>query len=248
MSRSPITKLAKLSVILKRAALVFTLLVFGLITSHMLISHRADNRQYNSSSKISESGDKVHGIQRIKLHDTGNPASMVILRENRHTYHVYFSNRIGNPLDYLDLLVLLPNLSNHDTVVLNLSGYGGDVSGTMPMLTALKNTDAKVIANVTGNIYSAHAYLTCSADEIHMKPETMMMFHMTSAIRNPMLDEYTKEKHKVNNRILLKKYCSHLITEVDTEAMAKGSDIYYSAAEISKMIKASSSHKFKLVE
>lgn len=187
-------------------------------------------------------------VQEVRIDPNAQSSSLTITRTDGGIYNIYFANEIKGPLAYVDLLMLLPRLNKSDTVVLNLSGYGGDVAGTMPMMSALRHTKAKVIANVTGNIYSAHAYLTCSADEIVMRDETMMMFHMSSAVRNPSIDEYTRGIHRDNGEIFLKKHCSHLISEVDVIKMGEGMDLYYTPKDIKRFLEGDNDHKFYLVD
>lgn len=182
---------------------------------------------------ISDDGKSIEGLTRIDLYNTNAGSTVVNLyRRGTNEYLAIFSDTIESPLDYVNLTLALAALTEKDVITLHLSGYGGRTSATFSLLNSLTNTKAKVAVQIVGNVYSAHAYISCAADELIISDEVLFMLHMSSIIRNPRVDEGTKEAHLAQETLVLKKYCSHIVSDKDIEAMANGQDVYYNADEI----------------
>lgn len=228
-------------------------LLFGVCAGGILYKYKNSLSKYLTHHNINlihaqHHSSNVFKASVLKSHNSPNSSVLITRSDVGNVYTVYFSNEIKGPLAYTDLLTLLPTLTKEDTVVLHLSGYGGDVAGTMPMMNALKASKAKIVADVVGNIYSAHAYLTCPADEIIMRDETMMMFHMSSIVRDPSVDDHTRMVHKESGEIFIKKHCSHLVSEIDIIRMGEGMDLYYTPKDIKRFLKGDSNHKLIMVD
>ncbi len=96
------------------------------------------------------------------------------------TYEITLPSSIDERTSRKDILDILKNATVVDTVVINLAGFGGNVSDGTAFINAMLTTKAKTIANVYGSTYSMHSLIACHADEITGGPLSQMMFHTIS--------------------------------------------------------------------
>jgi hypothetical protein len=96
------------------------------------------------------------------------------------TCDVQLTTEIGPPEDYYHIGETLRSIDSSYTIRLHLSGYGGQVKGMHYIKSSLDQTNAKVVAIVEGDVYSAHAYLSTAFDEMRVTGEYNMLFHTGS--------------------------------------------------------------------
>lgn len=106
------------------------------------------------------------------------PVKPYTISKSGHVYIVDLGQQItaAQP-DYIELQQLILGLSKDDTVMVKLHGYGGEVTDASLIRDALHHTEATTVAYVDGPSYSAHAYIACAAQRIHLESDAMLMFH-----------------------------------------------------------------------
>lgn len=127
--------------------------------------------------------------------------------------HIYnLESRIGFNEDHMELIELLQNAKDGDTITINIAGYGGQVITILNVVNAIRDSKAKVIGRVTSGAYSAHALLSCSVAELDFRPGAFLMFHSVQSNGGAMpyseLDPGTQ--HSIDS--LLYDSCSHILT------------------------------------
>lgn len=170
---------------------------------------------------------------------------------------VNLSSNIGDPTKYEGLRQMIHERKITDTVVWELAGYGGFVTGEEELAHMIKASPALHIARVYGDVYSAHAYLAISMDRLEVaRPEALMMFHRSSLYGNELLlcapkageldrkqDAYRKcieltSVLEANENKFIRRLFKDLLSERLINDVIAGKDVYVSAVEIQKRYKA----------
>lgn len=95
--------------------------------------------------------------------------------------HVRLTTTIGNPERYRAVFEKLDGLRSKDEVIWHLVGNGGQIRTMIQIINVMKSNPARDITIVEGDVYSAHAMIAMSGDEIIIRENTMFLFHHSSA-------------------------------------------------------------------
>lgn len=98
------------------------------------------------------------------------------------TCNVYLGGKLLHERNFTPIIQLLDNLKPGDTATVNVSGYGGYVSTGVAIVSAMKRSDATVITQVSGPVYSGHALLALAGDIVVVQDDAYFMFHHTSML------------------------------------------------------------------
>lgn len=99
---------------------------------------------------------------------------------------IYFKTVIKDQFEMQDLLVSLDSLGKGDKAVFHLAGQGGSGEVLVVIANHIKQAQdrgVKVIMNVEGDVYSAHAFLATIGDEMRLGSGAYgayMYFHTVS--------------------------------------------------------------------
>lgn len=168
------------------------------------------------------------------------------------TYDIYLNDEIKGTDKYKELVKTLQKASYGDKVVFHLAGYGGDSQGMWDIINNIQNTKARTVMMVEAPVYSAHAYIAVSGDELHMDKYSFLMFHTGSYFGM----DCTKVKGQDRGHPASEKACVMLASfEILTERyldtvkyltleqkalILKGNDIYLFAPELNHVTLTSS--------
>lgn len=108
------------------------------------------------------------------------------------TCHVRLSTAIGKPEKYRRILHAMAQAGYGDTIYIYLRGNGGRVDSTIQIYNAIKNSKAKIVTVVEGDVYSAHAMIAAMGDEIKVGKYLLFMIHTSSAYGS--YEEYCAKK------------------------------------------------------
>lgn len=140
------------------ALLAMALLVLGLPTVHF--EHHLNLPsldKYEIVSHFKLSSHVYNRVTDIRLNDT-----------------IAGENTVKN------IVTVLKDAYEGDVVIFHLAGYGGEVETVYYIVNNIKLSKAHVIMSVESPVYSGHAYLAVSGDELIMAPYTYLMFHTVS--------------------------------------------------------------------
>lgn len=132
---------------------------------------------------------------------------------------------------------LLNNSTEMDYVSFRLDSSGGDVHGTIPILSGIENTQANTHAVIEGTgVSSAASFvaLKCDTLEVASKYAKMMIHGMQVG-----LDQYSPIGHMVTSLENMKALsdtlldeCLGFLTEEEIKLAKNGIDLYFNANEI----------------
>ena len=110
------------------------------------------------------------------LQASGSNSNSKVLKN----YQVMFPKAIQDSSQFIELYGLLAVATEDDVITINIQGFGGRIDVLFELVTLIKQSKAKVVMNVTGNVSSAHAVLAVYGDELKVNPYATFMFHHSS--------------------------------------------------------------------
>ena len=132
---------------------------------------------------------------------------------------VHIDEEIKEPSYYRQVVQGIKNLSDGDQLTFNIASPGGRLDGLEVVLSAIKNTDAIVIANIAGSCHSAASILALNCDMIYVSPHASMLVHFVSfgsvGASNHVLKQAEHTK-KVSEKLFRETY-QYFLTEEEIE-------------------------------
>lgn len=132
---------------------------------------------------------------------------------------VHIDEEIKEPSYYRQVVQGIENLSDGDQLTFNIASPGGRLDGLEVVLSAIKNTDAIVIANIAGSCHSAASILALNCDMIYVSPHASMLVHFVSfgsvGASNHVLKQAEHTK-KVSEKLFRDTY-QYFLTEEEIE-------------------------------
>ena len=95
-------------------------------------------------------------------------------------HDVFLDTDIGDPSNYRDLLALLFNANEDDTVVLYINSHGGQLDTALAIVEGLKATKAHVVAVIIGACHSAASIISMYCHEVAVLDNAYSMVHTAS--------------------------------------------------------------------
>ena len=147
---------------------------------------------------------------------------------------VFLSESIHMPAIYNRLIYELFSATKDTKVILFINNGGGVVDSAIAICDAIKNSEATVIARISGCVASAATLITLACDEIYVADDTMFMCHESSFENlggkfsdmktfQTFYDRHTKEVSRRN-------YIGFL-SESEIEDMHKGKELWFTKTE-----------------
>lgn len=169
--------------------------------------------------------------------------------------NIYLSEEISSDQSsYLPVFKEIERARAKDTIVLKLSGYGGDSNTLLRLFYLLDRSPAHVIVDVQGDVYSAHAMLALVGEEIVINPDSTFIFHQVSSLNSELSvckDElfkmdrgvwaYTKcltmvRETNIKYKIFFEKHIFPYLTATEISMIQSGYEVYVSGEEMGRRI------------
>lgn len=99
----------------------------------------------------------------------------------KYSADVYITDQIDAPFLYNELCFMLKHASKHDTINLHLNTPGGHMDSAFMIIDAIKQSKAKVIANLYGTVASAGTIIALVCDDLVVSDHVAFMAHNYSA-------------------------------------------------------------------
>ena len=130
----------------------------------------------------------------------------------------------NDPVDFNHLIDLLNTAEKYDTIRIHLNGFGGAVFLEDQIDMAIKNSKAKVITILDGNVYSAHAFLFLSAKHHeYTRLDYTFMVHLGNVCEQPQ--EFGRLDVK-NQNIRIFGAVVKLLTKDELKSFLSCQDVY----------------------
>lgn len=139
-------------------------LLIAIIIGSILLSNRA--------------GINLHHEHKMPVFNTNLMTCSGFFKE---TCHIRLTTQISNPENYQTILDKISTADEGDVFVFHLIGNGGRVDTVIQFYNVIKNSKAKVIMIVEGDVYSGHALIAAMGDELIVGDNVLFLVHTTSA-------------------------------------------------------------------
>lgn len=92
-------------------------------------------------------------------------------------YDVFIDSEITGPEDYRELLTLLFNANDGDSINIFINSEGGHLDTAIAIIEGLKNTQAHVVAVLMGACHSAASFISMYCHEVAVLDNAYSMVH-----------------------------------------------------------------------
>lgn len=99
----------------------------------------------------------------------------IVISKNRTD--VYIADEIVEPAYYNELTYLLAQASPAETFYIHLNTPGGIVDSAFHIVDAIENTQARVVARLTGSVCSGGTLIALACDDLIVAKHTAWMSH-----------------------------------------------------------------------
>lgn len=129
--------------------------------------------------KITSSTGKTNGPTNPLMQMLAQNADSYINTTTSTSSHhdVFIDKEITDPEEYRELISLLFNADEGDSVTLFINSGGGNLDTALAIIEGLKNTQAHVIAAIIGACHSAASFISMYAHEVAVLDSAYMMVH-----------------------------------------------------------------------
>jgi ATP-dependent protease ClpP protease subunit len=130
----------------------------------------------------------------------------------------------------------IANASEDDMIEFDINSSGGDTSGLISLLTAMRKTNAETVANINGDCHSAASMLAMHCNSVYISPFSSMMVHFVSyGVYGKATDIKSQviHTHKTNEQFFRDTYRLFL-TEVEIEKCINGFELWLDADQIAE--------------
>lgn len=97
-----------------------------------------------------------------------------------YRHDVFLDTDIGDPSNYRELLALLFNTTEDDTIALYINSHGGQLDTALAIVEGLKATKAHVVAIIIGACHSAASIISMYCHEVAVLDNAYSMVHTAS--------------------------------------------------------------------
>lgn len=115
------------------------------------------------------------------LFDRAKNDEYIQTAERTYQHHdVFLDSPIEEPSEYRELLSILFNSTEEDTVNIFINSEGGQLDTALAIVEALKNTEAQVTAVLIGACHSAASIISMYCDQVAVLDSAYSMVHTAS--------------------------------------------------------------------
>jgi ATP-dependent protease ClpP protease subunit len=151
-------------------------------------------------------------------------------------HDVFLDTDIGEPQNYRDLITLLFNANENDSINIFINSQGGHLNSALAIIEGIKHSNAQVTGIIMGECYSAASMIALNCHNVVVLDSANMMIHTASfgtAGNTSNVKAYTDFTVKEVEKLLVSTYEGFLTSE-EIDKIKTGVEIWLSAEDISK--------------
>lgn len=176
----------------------------------------------------------AHPAYPLSLAQNTSPFEMVEYSMAIREYHVYISEDIEDPIEYVDLLAALRRADINDTFYIYLNTPGGRLDTGLQLINAMHSSRARVVTVLDPQAYSMGALLFLSGKELIVPENSMLMFHNYSGGTRGKGNEQLAEVQAASRSFekVMKKICQPFLSADEIRNILNGQDLWLDSDEI----------------
>lgn len=177
----------------------------------------------------------------------GNSKSYINSTEHTiHHHDVFIDSEIEEPENYRELISLLFNAGEGDTVHMFINSGGGNLDTALAIVEGLKNTNANVTAFIMGACHSAASIISMYCHGFVVLDSAYSMVHTASfgsSGNTSNVKAHTEFTVKMVEKLLNETY-EGFLSKDELVNVKKGVELWFDAEEIRERMK----HRVKYLE
>ena len=189
--------------------------------------------------KQMKSGQNILPLAAL-LASAGNTNYINTIEKKSHHFDVFLDGDITEPSDYRDLLAVLFNAGEEDSINIFINSNGGHLDTALAIVEGLKNTSAHVTAIIIGACHSAASIISMYCHEVAVLDNAYSMIHTASfgaAGNTGNVKAHTEFTVKQVEKLLNETYDGFL-TKEELARVKTGVELWFDADEIRKRMES----------
>jgi ATP-dependent protease ClpP protease subunit len=145
-------------------------------------------------------------------------------------YNIYLFGDIKSAQQFVGAIEVLGSAGPEDVVVIHLSTDGGDLDTTDTFLQAIKETEAHVVAKVSGGCHSCGTLIALAADEFQLSDNANFLIHNGGVFMGGKFSDFVLQSDHVQKyykKVMHTTYEGFLLP-LEIDNLLKGVDIWLS--------------------
>lgn len=158
---------------------------------------------------------------------------------DKNTTTAYLTDQIAEPSDYNELCFKLKSASPAEVFTLIINTPGGIIDSALMIIDAIKNSKAKVIAQISGTVASAGTIITLACDEVVVADHTTFMIHNYSGGMVGKGHEMKAHQEFVDKNLneSFKIFYKGFLNDAEIDSVIDGKDLWMNKAEVEARLK-----------
>lgn len=160
------------------------------------------------------------------------------------SHDIFIDKPISEPADYREALSILYGSTPEDEVTLIINSVGGGLDAAMSVVDGIKQTQAEVVAIITGPCHSAASIIALNSPKVVIMDNAYMMVHTASfgPFGNaPDVKAQTEFTLNQIERIIDSTYTGFLTPE-EIQSVKDGKSFWFDAEEIKVRLQNKADH------
>lgn len=188
----------------------------------------------NNNNNNNDNNDKKENTGYNNRHFSIKERTILVAKE----YNVYLHGHIEDDILYTELIDLINNVNEHDSINLYISSYGGAIQTTELLLNSINSCRGKVTGIGTGMLASAATILLLGCPCIEIEWHTTMMLHSYSSYSYGKRNASKARMQATEKRweLLVEMYYKGFLTDDEIKRLGADQDFYFSADEIGERL------------
>lgn len=148
-------------------------------------------------------------------------------------YNIYLFGVIESAQQFIGAIEVLATAGPDDTVVVHLSTDGGSLEATDTFIQSIRETEAHVVAKISGGCHSAGTLIALAVDEFQLSENASFLFHNGSCGSGGKFSDFvahTEHTKKYFEKVMRTSY-SGFLEPHEIEELLKGVDRWMDSEE-----------------
>lgn len=169
-----------------------------------------------------------------------------VIDKNVRHFDVFLDSDIEEPSEYRELLSILFNAGEEDSINLFINSNGGHLDTALAIVEGLKNTSAHVVAVIIGACHSAASVISMYCHEVAVLDSAYSMIHTANygtAGNTGNVKAHTEFTTRQVEKLLNDTY-EGFLTKEELARVKSGVELWFDAEEIRKRME----HRIKFLQ
>ncbi len=167
-----------------------------------------------------------------------------------HHHDVFIDTDIGEPQEYRELISILFNANEYDTVSMFINSSGGNLDSALSIIEGVKNTAATVTAFIVGACHSAASFISMYCHQVVVLDSAYSLVHTATFGSVGMTGNVKAHTDFTVRQVekLLNETYDGFLTKEELAKVKSGVELWFSAEEIRERMVSRVKHLDEVAE